>query len=67
MGVSTASVSRLLQKARALGIVKIEVMDMTSPEEVTLDLIDALGLKRAAVVEAPLPASSERWPRRSAP
>ena len=53
MGVSAASVSRLLQKARALGIVKIEVMNLTSPEEVTLDLVDALGLKRAAVIEAP--------------
>ncbi len=53
IGVSTASVSRLLQKARALGIVKIEVLDLAPLEEVTLDLIDALGLKRAAVIEAP--------------
>ena len=53
MGVSAALVSRLLQKARALGIVRIEVMNLTSPEEVTLDLVDGLGLKRAAVIEAP--------------
>ncbi|RFB76537.1 sugar-binding transcriptional regulator [Methylovirgula sp. 4M-Z18] len=53
IGVSTATVSRLLQKARALGIVKIEVMDLSSPEEITLELTEALGLKRAVVVETP--------------
>lgn len=53
IGVSTASVSRLLQKARALGIVKIEVQDLATLEEMTIELIDALGLKRAAVIEAP--------------
>ena len=53
IGVSTASVSRLLQKARALGIVKIEVQDLPSLEELTVELTNALGLKRAAVIEAP--------------
>jgi DNA-binding transcriptional regulator LsrR (DeoR family) len=53
IGVSTASVSRLLQKARDLGIVKIEVLDLASVEEMTIELIDVLGLKRAAVIEAP--------------
>jgi DNA-binding transcriptional regulator LsrR (DeoR family) len=53
IGVSTASVSRLLQKARALGIVKIEVQDLPSLEEMTVELTNALGLKRAAVIEAP--------------
>jgi DNA-binding transcriptional regulator LsrR (DeoR family) len=53
LGVSTATVSRLLQKARAVGIVRIEVLDLASPEEITLELIEALGLKRAAVIDTP--------------
>jgi DNA-binding transcriptional regulator LsrR (DeoR family) len=53
LGVSTATVSRLLQKARAVGIVRIEVLDLASPEEVTLELVEALGLKRAAVIDTP--------------
>jgi len=53
LGVSTATVSRLLQKARAVGIVRIEVLDLASPEEVTLELTEALGLKRAAVIDTP--------------
>jgi DNA-binding transcriptional regulator LsrR (DeoR family) len=53
LGVSTATVSRLLQKARAVGIVRIEVLDLASPEELTLELADALRLKRAAVIDAP--------------
>ncbi|PDT46668.1 transcriptional regulator [Sinorhizobium fredii] len=53
LGVSTATVSRLLTRARALGIVKIEVMDLAVPDEIAGQLIDALGLKRAAVVDTP--------------
>lgn len=53
LGVSTATVSRLLQKARAAGIVRIEVLDLASPEEVTLELVETLGLKRAAVIDKP--------------
>jgi DNA-binding transcriptional regulator LsrR (DeoR family) len=53
IGVSTASVSRLLQRARDLGIVKIEVLDLASLEGITTDLINVLRLKRAAVIEAP--------------
>jgi DNA-binding transcriptional regulator LsrR (DeoR family) len=53
IGVSTASVSRLLQKARAIGIVRIEVLDPASLQEMTADLISVLGLKRAVVIEAP--------------
>ncbi|MBD8555259.1 winged helix-turn-helix transcriptional regulator [Rhizobium sp. CFBP 8762] len=53
LGVSTATVSRLLTRARALGIVKIEVMDLAIPDEITTRLIAALGLKRAAVVDTP--------------
>ena len=53
LGVSTATISRLLNKARAAGIVRIEVVELTSPEEITADLIQRLGLKSAAVVEPP--------------
>ncbi|PWC13493.1 transcriptional regulator [Brenneria corticis] len=53
LGVSTATISRLLNKARAAGIVRIEVIELTSPEEITADLIQHLGLKNAAVVEPP--------------
>ncbi|MBP2154098.1 sugar-binding transcriptional regulator [Erwinia rhapontici] len=53
LGVSTATISRLLTKARAAGIVRIEVIELTSPEEITADLIARLGLKTAAVVESP--------------
>ncbi len=53
LGVSTATVSRLLQRARALGIVRIEVLDLAVPDEVTGRLVDALRLKRAAVIDTP--------------
>lgn len=53
VGVSTATVSRLLQKARAVGIVRIEVLDLASPDEIRLELIEALKLKRAAVIDTP--------------
>ena len=53
LGVSTATVSRLLTRARALGIVKIEVMDLAVPDELTAQLVAALGLKRAAVIDTP--------------
>lgn len=53
LGVSTATISRLLNKARAAGIVRIEVIELTSPEEITADLIQHLGLKTAAVIEPP--------------
>ncbi len=53
LGVSTATISRMLQRARAEGIVRIEIRDLASPDALTGDLVAALGLKRAAVVEAP--------------
>lgn len=53
MGVSTATISRLLQKARTLGIVRIEVVDLAEPDEVAADLIARAGLKAAAVVDSP--------------
>ncbi|MUO80637.1 winged helix-turn-helix transcriptional regulator [Agrobacterium vitis] len=53
LGISTATVSRLLQRARVLGIVKIEVLDLVSPAGLTQELIEALSLKRAAVIDTP--------------
>ncbi len=53
LGVSTATISRLLQRARAEGIVRIEVLDLVTPEAVTAQLIEGLGLRDAAVVETP--------------
>ncbi|TPM06332.1 MULTISPECIES: sugar-binding domain-containing protein [unclassified Mesorhizobium] len=53
LGVSTATISRLLQRARAEGIVRIEVLDLAAPEEITGQLIDRLGLRDAAVLETP--------------
>lgn len=53
LSVSTATVSRMLQKARAVGIVRIEVLDLVSPEDITAELIAALGLKTAAVIDTP--------------
>lgn len=53
LGVSTATISRLLTKARAAGIIRIEVIELTSPEDMTTGLIERLGLKTAAVVDTP--------------
>lgn len=53
MGVSTATISRLLQRARAEGIVRIEIRDIVAPDALRDRLIAGLGLKRAAVVDAP--------------
>ncbi|WP_217576531.1 sugar-binding transcriptional regulator [Mesorhizobium sp. GbtcB19] len=53
LGVSTATISRLLQRARAEGIVRIEVLDIVTPEAVTTQLVEGLGLRDAAIVETP--------------
>lgn len=53
MGVSTATISRLLQRARAEGIVRIHIPDLVAPDTLVGDLVGRLGLKRAAVVETP--------------
>lgn len=53
LGVSTATISRMIQRARALGIVRIEVLDLASPDELTRELAEALSLKRAAVIDTP--------------
>ncbi|MFC2253651.1 sugar-binding transcriptional regulator [Labrys portucalensis] len=49
--LSTATISRLLRRAREEGIVRIEIRDFVAPEEIRRDLINALGLKQAAVVD----------------
>ncbi|MFV0491236.1 MAG: sugar-binding transcriptional regulator [Pseudorhodobacter sp.] len=51
--VSTATVSRMLQRARSVGIVKIEVADFAHPDEISDQLVQALGLKRAAIIDTP--------------
>lgn len=53
LGVSTATISRLLQRARAEGIVRIEVLDLATPEGIVTQLIEGLGLRDAAVIETP--------------
>lgn len=53
LGVSTATVSRMLQRARAEGIVRIEIADLVAADELGAALRDRLGLAAAAVVETP--------------
>lgn len=53
LGLSTATISRMLQRARAEGIVRIEVRDMVAPDVLGETLARKLGLRRVAVVEAP--------------
>ncbi|MBB5751645.1 sugar-binding transcriptional regulator [Prosthecomicrobium pneumaticum] len=53
LGVSTATISRLLRQAREQGIVRIEVRPFEAPEALAERLAAALGLRRAAVVETP--------------
>ena len=51
LSLSTATVSRLLRRARLEGVVRIEVRDLDTPADLTADLVGRLGLRRAAVVE----------------
>lgn len=53
LNVSAATISRLLRRARDEGIVRIEIPDIATPEELNQRLVEALGLKQAAVVDAP--------------
>lgn len=53
LGVSTATISRLLQRARTEGIVRIEVRDLVVPDALGAGLERALGLRRVAVIESP--------------
>lgn len=52
LGVSTATISRLLRRARDEGIVRIEIRDLATPSALGSALVEKLGLKRATVVEA---------------
>lgn len=52
IGVSTATVSRMLQRARAEGIVRIEIADLVAVDELGAALCSRLGLRAATVVEA---------------
>ncbi|WEX10604.1 sugar-binding domain-containing protein [Chelativorans sp. AA-79] len=54
LNVSTATISRLLQRARAEGIVRIEVRDPVAPGALADRLAEKLGLARTAVVETPI-------------
>jgi DNA-binding transcriptional regulator LsrR (DeoR family) len=54
LGLSTATISRLLQRARAEGIVRIEVRDVFAPDELGTKLAQKLGLARVEVVDAPV-------------
>ena len=53
IGVSTATVSRMLQRARAEGIVRIEIPDLVAAADLGTALAARLGLRAAAVVETP--------------
>lgn len=53
LGLSTATISRLLQRARAEGIVRIEVRDPVAPDALGARLAQRLDLRRVAVVDAP--------------
>jgi DNA-binding transcriptional regulator LsrR (DeoR family) len=53
MGLSTATISRLLQRARAEGIVRIEVREIFSPDELGVELASRLGLQAVVAVDAP--------------
>lgn len=50
LGISAATVSRLLRRARDEGIVRIEIADLATPEDLTQQLVDKLGLRAAALV-----------------
>lgn len=52
LGLSTATISRLLQRARSEGIVRIEVRDLVAPDVLGRELERRLGLRRAAVTES---------------
>ena len=53
LGLSTATISRLLQRARAEGIVRIEVRDLVAPDTLGQQLSERLGLRRVSVIDSP--------------
>ncbi len=56
MGLSTATISRLLKRARDEGIVRIEVVDFVSPDLLGAQVAARLGLRAVRVIDAPAPA-----------
>jgi DNA-binding transcriptional regulator LsrR (DeoR family) len=57
LGLSTATISRLLQRARAEGIVRIEVRDLVAPDALGAEVARRLGLRRVSVIESPAGAA----------
>lgn len=53
LGLSAATISRLLQRARTEGIVTIQIRDLVEPDELMRELKQKLQLKTVAVVDAP--------------
>ncbi len=53
LGLSAATISRLLQRARVEGIVRIEVRDLFAPDALGAKLSQALGLQQVVVVDTP--------------
>lgn len=51
LGLSTATISRLLQRARADGIVRIEVRDPVAPDVLGAELAERLTLRHVVVVD----------------
>lgn len=56
LGVSSATISRLLRRARDEGIVRIEVADFISPDTLGADLARRLGLRAVKVIDSPAAA-----------
>jgi DNA-binding transcriptional regulator LsrR (DeoR family) len=52
LDLSAATISRLLQRARAEGIVRIEVRDIAAPEDLANEVAEKLSLRKVAIVEA---------------
>ena len=53
LGLSAATISRLLHRARVEGIVRIEVRDILAPDQLGEKASKALGLEQVVVVDAP--------------
>jgi DNA-binding transcriptional regulator LsrR (DeoR family) len=56
LGVSSATISRLLRRARDEGIVRIEVADFVSPDTLGAELARRLGLRAVRIIDAPATA-----------
>lgn len=52
LNLSAATISRLLRRARTEGVVRIEVRDLETPVDINAKLVEVLGLRRIAVVDA---------------